>query len=92
MSTVNMKTIHIITMLIGWMCGKLVNFKEIVIYINTTYVFITRQACRNDVATEIYPVYSNYSITQFAVALAKRYVLYLKLLSAQRFILFNFLQ
>ena len=91
MSTVNMKTIHIITMLIGWMCGKLVNFKEIVIYINTTYVFITRQACRNDVATEIYPVYSNYSITQFAVALAKRYVLYLKLLSCSK-IHFNFLQ
>ena len=30
MSTVNMKTIHLITMLklIGWMCGNDVNFKE----------------------------------------------------------------
>ena len=63
-----MKTIYLITMLklIGWMCRKFVNFKEDVIYINTTYLFITRQACRNDVATEIY----SSSLTKFAEGLS----------------------
>ena len=47
MSTVNMKTIHLITMLklIGWMCGNDVDFKEdLYIYKILIYLLLVKLA------------------------------------------------